>query len=1022
MDRGIYGFIWRYSKSQQLVITLITVVSFPFLYASLELPKIIVNDAIGGSDFPRDVFSAELDQLTFLLFLCGALLVLLLINGGFLMGVNIYKNTMAERMLRRLRYMMYERILRYPTPHFEKVSQGELSAMIAAETELIRGFISDAIALPLFQGGTLLTILVFMFAQDPVLGAASIALIPLQAYIIPKLQRKINNFNAERVRRARAMSGRVSETVSGIRDIRAHNTSVFSLADFSKYLEKIYWVRYKLYRTKFLMKFINLLLLKMTPLLFYSVGGVLILQGRLTIGALVAALAAYSNLTTPWRELLKYYQRRGDAQIKYQQLVEQFELSTLMNERVLAPDTSEPERMNGELRFDDVTIADEGGTKSLDGVSFGIKPGGRLAIVAGAVGRDVLAHAITRMIHPTEGRIYIGDRPLGDFAARTVGARIGYAGGDSYVFQGTVGYNAIYGLQHRIPIDEVSEEYSREEALASGNCVYDATLDWTDFSAAGCSSPRELEDWWYDVIRAVDLEDTMFQHALNQAPGSCRRDDLPKHILDARRRIAARLDADPELNQLVHRFDFDAYNPGATVRANLIFGQPTDERLSHESFGENAYVREVLRKCDLEECFQEIGLKVARELVDLFGDPDVDPALIERFSFVDTDTLETLRRIVAKVEKGNLAGLGEKDRAQLISLTSRISVERQRLGGIDETFKAEIVKARKVFHQNLPEDLKDGFVIYNPEAFIEGLSIRRNLIMGRNNQKRPNAEQRINQMIHEILSELGMMRDVLCAAMCFDVGIGGQRLPAAARQSLNVARSIIKRPDILVMNDALGSHDRETRDRIRQNIVKLLPETTLIWIDSETPNVSDFDEVVVLRHGRIERRITEHREEVMEEAAAAAEEATPQAVRAEAAALAQVPLFSEMRSPSLRLLAFGSKRVTFDRGETLMRQGDQGNEAYVILSGEVDVILNEGTPQETQVARLGRHQPLGETALLATVPRTATGRAFTKVEALEISKDVFLRLVESDPKVAAKVARIASERLAMTMGQMQEAA
>ena len=135
-----------------------------------------------------------------------------------------------------------------------------------------------------------------------------------------------------------------------------------------------------------------------------------------------------------------------------------------------------------------------------------------------------------------------------------------------------------------------------------------------------------------------------------------------------------------------------------------------------------------------------------------------------------------------------------------------------------------------------------------------------------------------------------------------------------------------------------------------------------------------------------------------------------------------MPLFSEMRSTSLRLLAFGSKRVTFDRGETLMRQGDQGNEAYVILSGEVDIILNDGTAQETQVARLGRHQPVGETALLATVPRTATGRAFTKVEALEISKDVFLRLIESDPKVAAKVARIASERLAVTMGQMQEAA
>ena len=61
------------------------------------------------------------------------------------------------RMLRRLRYMLYARILRFPLPQFRKVSQGELIPMITAEVEPLGGFIGDAFALPALQGGLLLT-------------------------------------------------------------------------------------------------------------------------------------------------------------------------------------------------------------------------------------------------------------------------------------------------------------------------------------------------------------------------------------------------------------------------------------------------------------------------------------------------------------------------------------------------------------------------------------------------------------------------------------------------------------------------------------------------------------------------------------------------------------------------------------------------------------------------------------------------------------------------------------------------
>ncbi|MEC9367419.1 MAG: ABC transporter ATP-binding protein, partial [Pseudomonadota bacterium] len=695
MESNIYAFIWRYSKRQQIIITLITLASFPFLYYSLDLPKIIVNDALRGkSGFPVTYLGMQMDQTTYLVALCLMFLIMLFINAFFLQTVNTYKNQMSERMTRRLRFMLYQRILRFPLPHFQRVSQGELSTMLAGEVELVREFIADAIALPIFQGGTLLVILSFMFIQDPILGAASIALIPLQAYIIPKLQRRINLLNKERVNRARALSGRVGESVSGIRDIRANNTAVFTQADFSRHLEGLYKVRYELFRLKYFMKALNVFMLKLTPFLFYLVGGLLIINGRLTVGSLVAALAAYNNLTTPWKELLKYYQRRGDADIKYEQLVSSFELSTLLAEKKLEYEASAPERLNGELVFENVTAIDDDGAKTLDKVTFEVKPGGRLAVVSGAVGRDKLAQCITHMLTPTEGRILVGGKPLSAYSDKTVGTRMGYAGADSYIFDGTVGYNTEFSLQHNVPVDRNSGNYDLTEALMSGNSPYDIQENWRDLAILNCADEDAFAAWWFEVIKAVELEDSMFQRALGSFPDLSRHPHLSENIFKARDAVLKQLAADPELSALVNQFDFQSYNPNVSVGSNLLFGEPRDGRFALNRLGDNKFVRGVLKEAGLDDRFRDIGLEVAREVVDLFGDAEADQGLLERFAFVDPMALARLRMVVNKVRDHGVAKLGDADIAELISLTAQLIPQRHRFGQIDEGFQKRVVEVR----------------------------------------------------------------------------------------------------------------------------------------------------------------------------------------------------------------------------------------------------------------------------------------------------------------------------------------
>ena len=114
MERTLFGFIWRYSKRQQIIILAMTVVSFPILYMTLELPKWIVNDAISGTNFPKTIFGFELDQIPYLVTLCLIFLGLVVLNNVVKYALNMTKGISGERMLRRLRYMLYHSIGQYP--------------------------------------------------------------------------------------------------------------------------------------------------------------------------------------------------------------------------------------------------------------------------------------------------------------------------------------------------------------------------------------------------------------------------------------------------------------------------------------------------------------------------------------------------------------------------------------------------------------------------------------------------------------------------------------------------------------------------------------------------------------------------------------------------------------------------------------------------------------------------------------------------------------------------------------------
>ncbi|MFO1057670.1 MAG: cyclic nucleotide-binding domain-containing protein [Dongiaceae bacterium] len=96
-------------------------------------------------------------------------------------------------------------------------------------------------------------------------------------------------------------------------------------------------------------------------------------------------------------------------------------------------------------------------------------------------------------------------------------------------------------------------------------------------------------------------------------------------------------------------------------------------------------------------------------------------------------------------------------------------------------------------------------------------------------------------------------------------------------------------------------------------------------------------------------------------------------------------------------------------GEVLFEAGAEADGLYIVAAGEVEV-LEEDEPSDLPLARLGPGQAFGEMALLTGTPRTATIRGLADTELLTITRDDFLRLMESDSQLAAAARRLSHDR------------
>lgn len=123
-------------------------------------------------------------------------------------------------------------------------------------------------------------------------------------------------------------------------------------------------------------------------------------------------------------------------------------------------------------------------------------------------------------------------------------------------------------------------------------------------------------------------------------------------------------------------------------------------------------------------------------------------------------------------------------------------------------------------------------------------------------------------------------------------------------------------------------------------------------------------------------------------------------------ALKKAPLFEGLSRKQLVELAKVAEDVDFGAEKVLCRQGDHGQEFFVIMDGEAEVTQNG---KSVAICRAGDF--FGEIALIEQVPRTATVTAKTPIRFFVITSQAFFRLLDEQPAIERKVLRSLARRL-----------
>ncbi len=401
--------------------------------ASLVLPwksKELLDVVIPNKDF---------EGLKYLLIFVGAAILVSAVTSFLLTRI---LSVQAQFLISELRAKVQKKVLSLPIRFFDNTKSGALVSRIMTDVEGVRNLIGTGLVQ--MVGGTITAVIslvlliriswqMTLFVLVPV---AVFGLVALKAFkYIRPIFRKRGVINAE-------VTGRLTETLAGVRVIKAFNAEEQENKSFEEGVDRLFQNVKKSLTATALMTSSSAFLLGIASAGIMGIGGYKIMNGSLTtgdfisftllLGFMIAPIVQMSNIGSQLTEALAGLDRTE-------------ELMNMTAEADLEDRTIELESIHGDIEFDNVAFAYEEDKEVLHNISFKAASGSVTALVGSSgSGKSTIAGLTATFLNPLSGKITVDGKDLSKVQLNSYRKNLGVVLQDEFLFEGTIKENILF--------------------------------------------------------------------------------------------------------------------------------------------------------------------------------------------------------------------------------------------------------------------------------------------------------------------------------------------------------------------------------------------------------------------------------------------------------------------------------------------------------------------------------------------------------------------------------------------------
>ncbi len=401
--------------------------------ASLVLP--------GASKYLMDDVIAEgnIEMLKILLIVVGASIIVQAITSFLLTKL---LSVEAQRLIAILRAKVQKQILKLPIRFFDNNKSGALVSRIMSDVEGVRNLVGTGLV-QLFGGILTAVISLFLLINiSPMMTVYVLVPVSIFGFISLKAFGYIRPIFRQRTVINAEVTGRLTETLSGVRVIKGFNAEPQEIKTFEAGVDRLFRNVKKSLTSTSLVTSSATFLLGIASTGIMGIGGYMIVNGQLTIGEFLSFTLYLGFMIAPIIQMSNIGSQLTEALAGLDRMEEIMNMSPEDDGTVRK---IELENINGEIIFDNVSFAYEEGKNILKDISFTAQPGTVTALVGtSGSGKTTIAGIAASFLTPEIGKVTIDGNDISKVTLNSYRSNLGVVLQDDFLFEGTIKENILF--------------------------------------------------------------------------------------------------------------------------------------------------------------------------------------------------------------------------------------------------------------------------------------------------------------------------------------------------------------------------------------------------------------------------------------------------------------------------------------------------------------------------------------------------------------------------------------------------